>query len=99
MKNKKEVSEKLQKEWDKELPKVPMLKVIRLNAKEWWIILFGVLASMCNGAVMVLFSVIFGEVLSIFSRPYNEVLSGIHLYAGLFILLGVGLGITHFLKV
>ena len=32
---------KLQEEWDKETPKVSIYRVMRLNAKEWWIILIG----------------------------------------------------------
>ena len=32
---------KLQEEWDKEIPEVPLSRVIKLNTPEWWIILIG----------------------------------------------------------
>ena len=32
---------KLQEEWDKDTPKVSILRVMKLNAREWWIILIG----------------------------------------------------------
>ena len=32
---------KLQEEWDKEIPKVSLLRVVKLNTPEWWIILIG----------------------------------------------------------
>ena len=35
---------KLQEEWDKEIPKVSLFRVMRLNAKEWWIIVVGELS-------------------------------------------------------
>ena len=32
---------KLQEEWDKDIPQVSIYRVMKLNAKEWWIILIG----------------------------------------------------------
>ena len=32
---------KLQEEWDKDIPQVSLLRVVKLNASEWWIILVG----------------------------------------------------------
>lgn len=32
---------KLQEQWDKEIKEVKILRVVRLNAREWWIILIG----------------------------------------------------------
>ena len=32
---------KLQEQWDKEIKEVKIMRVIRLNAREWWIILIG----------------------------------------------------------
>ena len=35
---------KLQEEWDKEIPQVSLLRVAKLNAPEWWIILIGMVS-------------------------------------------------------
>ena len=32
---------KLQEEWDKDIPQVSILRVVKLNTPEWWIILIG----------------------------------------------------------
>ena len=37
---------KLQEEWDKEIPQVSLLRVVKLNAPEWWIILIGMYRSL-----------------------------------------------------
>ena len=76
-----------------------LTRVMKANAKEWWIILFGLLGSFVLGSVFPLFSVIFGELLTVFSSPASEILDELHLYAGLFLVLGVVSGIALFLKV
>ena len=96
---KKQVSVKDQEAWDKELPEAGFLKVIRLNAKEWWIILIGVLASAIGGAIFPVFGIVLGETLGAFSLPVNEVVSGVSLYAGLFWVLGFVAGLGFFIKV
>ena len=32
---------KMQEEWDKEIPQVSLLRIVKLNTKEWWLILIG----------------------------------------------------------
>ncbi len=96
---KRQISEKQQEQWDKELPEVPLKRVIKLNAPEWWIILFGILGAMVNGVFYPTFSLLFGEILSVFALPADEVLDEIHLYAGLFIVLGFVAGCATFVKV
>ena len=92
--------EKKQAEWDKEIPDVPLFRVIALNAKEWWLIVLGVFGSMINGSIFPLFAIIFGEVLAVFSRPTGaEILDGIGLWAGLYLILGFVSGIAIFFKV
>ena len=91
---------KKQEEWDKELPSVSLLRLISLNAKEWWLIILGVLGSVVNGSIFPLFAIIFGEILAVFSRPTGaEILDGIGLWAGLYLVLGSVSGIAIFLKV
>ena len=76
-----------------------LYRVIKLNAREWWIILLGILGSAVNGSIWPLFALLFGEILEVFSRPASEVLGAVHLWAGLFIVLGIVSGVGVFLKV
>ena len=92
--------EKKQEEWDKEIPKVSLFRVLALNAKEWWIIVLGVFGSIINGSIFPLFGIIFGEILAVFARPTGgEILNGIGPWAGLFVVLGFVAGVAIFLKV
>lgn len=85
--------------WDKEIPSVFLGRVLALNSKEWWIIVFGVLGCTLIGSLFPVFSVVFGEILRVFSLGANEVTSAIHPWAGLYIVLGLVSGIGVFLKV
>ena len=76
-----------------------LFRVIKLNAREWWIILLGVLGAAVDGSIFPLFALLFGEILEVFSLRSDEILSGVHLWAGLFIVLGVVAGVGVFLKV
>ena len=76
-----------------------LFRVIKLNAREWWIILLGILGAAVNGSIWPLFALLFGEILEVFSRPADEVLGAVHLWAGLFIVLGIVSGAGVFLKV
>ncbi|CAI8032913.1 ATP-dependent translocase ABCB1 [Geodia barretti] len=89
---------KLQEEWDKDTPKVSILRVMKLNAREWWIILIGVVGAAVNGCIWPAFAFLFGEILEVFALPPDEVLDEIHVWAGLFIVLGVVSGTGVFLK-
>lgn len=61
--------------------------------------MLGLLGSLINGSIWPLFALLFGEILGVFARPADEVLSATHLWAGLFIVLGVVSGVGVFLKV
>jgi hypothetical protein len=91
---------KKEEEEDEGIPEVSTLRVIRLNAKEWWMILLGAIGSAINGSINPLFAVLFGEIFRVFSgqRP-DEVLDGIHPWAGLFLAFGVVSGLAIFCKV
>lgn len=78
---------------------VSLLRVIKLNAREWWIIIIGLLGAAVNGSIWPLFALLFGEILEVFARPADEILDGIHVWAGLFIVLGIVSGAGVFLKV
>ena len=73
--------------------------MMRANAAEWWLIGLGLIGSFFLGAMNPLFAVFFGEVIDVFARPADEVLDGVHLWAGLFLVLGVGAAVATFLKV
>ena len=76
-----------------------LFRVIKLNAKEWWVILLGLLGAAINGSIWPLFALLFGEILEVFARPADEVLDAIHVWAGMFIVLGIVSGAGVFLKV
>ena len=73
--------------------------MIKLNAREWWIIVVGMLGSAINGTIWPIFALLFGEILEVFSKPASEILGAVHLWAGLFIVLGIVSGAGVFLKV
>ena len=67
--------------------------------REWWLIILGTLGAMVNGSMFPLFALFFGEVLAVFSRPSDQVFGGIHIWAGLLVLLGVVSAVAQFAKV
>ena len=91
--------DKKQEEWDKDIPEVPLWRVVALNSKEWWMIVLGVIGSTLHGCIFPLFAFVFGEILRVFSLPADEVLSGIGLWAGLFLVIGSVSALGVFLKV
>ena len=73
--------------------------MIELNAPEWYIIIIGMLGAAVNGCIWPAFALLFGEILDVFALPPDEILGEIHLWAGLFIVLGVVSGTGLFFKV
>ena len=61
--------------------------------------MFGLLAAIINGAVFPSFSLFFGEVLEVFRMSRAQILDSIHVWAALFLVLGIVSGICNFLKV
>ena len=59
----------------------------------------GVLGAGVNGCIWPAFALLFGEILDVFALPPDEILDEIHMWAGLFIVLGVVSGTGVFLKV
>ena len=91
--------EKKQEEWDKDIPQVSLWRVMKMNAKEWWIIILGLLGAAVNGSIFPMFSILFGEVLAVFALPADEVIDEIHPWAGLFLVLGFVSATAIFIKV
>ena len=81
------------------MPQVSLIRVMKANAKEWWIILFGLLGAFVLGTMFPAFAIVFGEVLDVFAQPVDDILDSLHPFAALFIVLGIVSGIAIFLKV
>ena len=97
---KRQTSIKKEEEEEEDIPEVSMFRVIRHNAKEWWMILLGSIGSAINGSINPLFAVLFGEIFQVFSNPNSDqVLNDIHPWAGLFLAFGVVSGLAIFFKV
>ena len=87
-------------EADKDIPEVSLLRVLKYNAREWWLIVLGTIGSAINGSINPLFAVLFGEIFSVFSSPIpSEVINRVHPWAATFIAFGVVSGVAVFLKV
>lgn len=84
---------------DEELPKVSILRIWKVNQKLWYLLLLGALGAMLNGAVFPVFAIVFGEILEVFAQPSDEVLAGVHLWAGMFLVLGTASALGILLKV
>ena len=95
---KRQLSTKEDEKADEDIPDVSFFRIIRYNAKEWWLIILGVIGAAINGSIFPLFAVFFGEILGVFGDPMNA-LNRIHMWAALFIVLGIVSGIAIFLKV
>ena len=52
-----------------------------------------------QGIIFPTFAYFFGQVLRVFTLPFNQVLGAIHLWAGMFLVLGFISGIATFAKV
>ena len=51
---------------------MPISRIMALNAKEWWIILLGILGALINGSIFPIFAIIFGEILTVITSVlYN----------------------------
>ena len=53
------------KEYDATIPKVPLWRVLLLNAREWPLLLLGALGSVLEGAAFPMFAIIIGEILRV----------------------------------
>ena len=99
VKDPKKELEKKQEIWDKDLSDVSLKRIIALNAKEWWMILLGVLGSAIGGSVLPLFAIFFGEILRVFSLPPDMVLGAVHVWSGMFLALAVASGLGALVRV
>ena len=61
--------------------------------------MLGVAGALVQGIVFPTFAYFFGQVLRVFTLPFNQVLGAIHMWAGMFLVLGFISGIATFAKV
>lgn len=59
----------------------------------------GILGAALNGFIWPSFAFLFGEILDVFALPPDQILGEIHMWAGLFVVLGVVSGSGILLKV
>ena len=76
-----------------------MLRLLKTNRKKVWMFLLGSLSAAIVGAVFPSSAILFGQVLFAFTFPFDQVLGLIHLPAGIFIVLGVVIGVASFVEV
>ena len=83
-----------------DLPSVSWFRVLSINPRRWLLIFtLGILGAVVQGVIFPTFAYFFGQVLRVFTLPFNQVLGAIHLWAGLFLVLGLVSGIANFVKV
>ncbi|XP_060590153.1 ATP-dependent translocase ABCB1-like isoform X2 [Ruditapes philippinarum] len=87
------------KEKEEEEVNSGLMRVLKMNASEWWIIALGCVGSIINGGLMPAFAVIFAEILGVFAiQDLDEQTRKVNLYVLLFVALaGVSL-VSYFLQ-
>jgi ABC-type multidrug transport system fused ATPase/permease subunit len=78
---------------------VPLYRILALNAREWWLIILGILAALLQGSIFPLFAIFFGNILSAFYQPRDQVLSAVTLPALLFLILAIVAAVIVFVKI
>ena len=76
-----------------------IIRLMKENAPEWWLIVLGLIGAAVNGAIFPAFSVFFGGALKAFSLPPSLILPNIHIWAGLLLIIAVVSAVSNFLKV
>ena len=87
-----------EEEEEEEIP-ISLLKILRLNSKDWWLLGLGFVGAFIVGCVFPTFAIVFGEVLRVFSLPASQVLSEIHPWGATFLGLGVAAAVGLFMQV
>ena len=76
-----------------------ILRLMKSSAPELRVIILGLLGSIVYGAVYPTLSVLYGEVLKVYASPSGEIINRLHLFASLFIVMGVVVGCASFVQV
>ncbi|KAG8514703.1 ATP-binding cassette sub-family B member 5, partial [Galemys pyrenaicus] len=92
-------SEELIQYKKKSLPEVSLLKIFQLNKPEWPAVVLGTLASVLNGAVHPIFSIIFAKIVTMFENDDKNTLKhDAQIYSMIFVILGVICFVSYFIQ-
>ncbi|XP_019299110.2 ATP-binding cassette sub-family B member 5 [Panthera pardus] len=81
------------------LPEVSVLKIFKLNKSEWLSVVLGTLASILNGAVHPVFSIIFAKIITMFENDDKTTLKhDSEIYSMIFVILGVICFVSYFIQ-
>ncbi|XP_047703316.1 ATP-binding cassette sub-family B member 5 [Prionailurus viverrinus] len=81
------------------LPEVSMLKIFKLNKSEWLSVVLGTLASILNGAVHPVFSIIFAKIITMFENVDKTTLKhDSEMYSMIFVILGIICFVSYFIQ-
>ncbi|XP_007980116.2 ATP-binding cassette sub-family B member 5 [Chlorocebus sabaeus] len=81
------------------LPEVSLLKILKLNKSEWPFVVLGTLASILNGTVHPVFSIIFAKIITMFGNKDKTTLKhDAEIYSMIFVILGVICFVSYFMQ-
>ncbi|XP_039094785.1 ATP-binding cassette sub-family B member 5 [Hyaena hyaena] len=81
------------------LPEVSLLKMFKLNKSEWLSVVLGTLASIVNGTVHPVFSIIFAKIITMFENDDKTTLKhDAEIYSMIFVILGVICFVSYFIQ-
>ncbi|XP_012514854.1 PREDICTED: ATP-binding cassette sub-family B member 5 [Propithecus coquereli] len=81
------------------LPEVSLLKIFKLNKSEWPLVVLGTLASILNGTVHPIFSIIFAKIVTMFENNDKTTLKhDAEIYSMIFVILGAICFVSYFMQ-
>ncbi|XP_047610351.1 ATP-binding cassette sub-family B member 5 [Phacochoerus africanus] len=81
------------------LPEVSLLKIFKLNKSEWPSVVLGTLASVLNGSVHPVFSIIFAKIVTMFENDDKTTLKhDAEMYSMIFVILGIICFVSYFIQ-
>uniref|UniRef100_UPI004038F499 ATP-binding cassette sub-family B member 5 n=1 Tax=Callospermophilus lateralis TaxID=76772 RepID=UPI004038F499 len=81
------------------LPEVSLLKIFKLNKSEWIFVILGTLASVLNGIVHPIFSIIFAKIITMFEGDNKTTLkNNAETYSMIFFILGIISFVSFFMQ-
>ncbi|XP_026264294.2 ATP-binding cassette sub-family B member 5 [Urocitellus parryii] len=81
------------------LPEVSLLKIFKLNKSEWIFVILGTLASVLNGTVHPIFSIIFAKIITMFEGNNKTTLkNNAETYSMIFFILGIISFVSFFMQ-
>ncbi|XP_006832349.1 PREDICTED: multidrug resistance protein 1-like [Chrysochloris asiatica] len=92
-------SEESTQKKETDIPEVSLLKIMKLNKSEWPFVVLGTLASVLNGIVHPVFSIIFAKILTVFGKDDKTTLKHeTETYSMIFVILGAICFVSYFMQ-